>query len=166
MLSRPAAFSLLGAVLLGLSLGTKALVLDLATEPDIARFNSDLARKLEAQGFSVRIEDKVLDLDVVHAVRGNCRMVLRSESSADLGTSFRKVAADLPVLRYRYAGQLRDGFPRGWYDLANLFNRIALRLGLAQTSEQPLAIAASSECDLGAIDFGRQVTWPKVSPRR
>lgn len=161
MLSRRAAFSLLAGLALALSLGVKSRAMNLATAPDIPRFNRELVQVLQAQGFTASIDDRVLDLDFVVARRGECALLLRSESSADLGTSFRKVAQGLPVRFYRYGGELRSDYPRGSADIGALFNRIALRLGLAGSSEYPLAIAASAQCDPGSIDFGPQKTFPK-----
>jgi hypothetical protein len=166
MLSRRAAFSLIAGLALVLSLGVKSRALNLATAPDIPRFNRELVQGLQAQGFTASIEDKVLDLDFVVASRGDCYLRLRSESSADLGDSFRKFAHDLPVQGFRYGGTLRGDYPRGSADLDALFNRMALRLGLATSSEFPLAYAASPACELGAIDFGPQRTFPKPVPPR
>ena len=156
MRSRRAAFSVLAIVLLTATLGIKARLLDIAAGPDLARYNRELAALLARQGFAVGIEDRMLDMDFVTARRGNCEIKARAEDTADRYAAFRGFTAHLPVVRYRYRGELRDSFPRGLYDIYGLAGRVAMRLGLSASSERPLAIAASTACDLWRIDFGPQ----------
>lgn len=156
MFSRRAAFSLVVAAALATTLGIKARTLDLATGPDLARYNRDLAVLLTRQSFAVSIEDRAADMDLVVASRGECRFKARIETTADRFAALRSFAAGLPVVRYRYRGELFEAFPRGRYDFDSLLGRITLRLGLASSSQQPLAIAASPACDLDQIDFGPQ----------
>ncbi len=161
MRSHRAAFSLVALVLLAATLGIKARMLDIAAGPDLARFNRELAGLLAAQGFAVGIEDRVLDMDFVTARRGDCEIKARAEDTADRHAAFRGFTAHLPVVRYRYRGELRTSFPRGLYDLYGLTGRIATRLGLSRSSERPLAIAASTSCDLNRIDFGPQQVFAR-----
>lgn len=156
MRSRRAAFSLLAVLAVAATLGLKALTLDIAAAPDLLRFNRELAAHLAGQGFATSIEDRVLDMDLVVASRGACRLKARAEDNADRYRSFRHFTADLPVVRYRYRGEMLDEFPRGRHDLYALAARIGLRLRLIDTTQQPLAIAAAAACDLSAIDFGPQ----------
>jgi hypothetical protein len=156
MRSRRAAFSVIAVVLLTATLGIKARLLDIAAGPDLARYNRELASLLAGQGFDVGIEDRMLDMDLVTARRGDCEIKARAEDTADRYAAFRGFTAHLPVVRYRYRGELRESFPRGLYDIYGLAGRIATRLSLSQSSERPLAIAASAACDLDRIDFGPQ----------
>lgn len=163
MHSPRAAFSLLLALGLAITLGLKAQTLELATAPDLARFNAELASMLTAQGFAVSIEDRQLDMDLVVARRGTCALKARAEETADRLLALKEFAGDLPVVRFRYRSTLRKNFPRGEFDLRNLAGRIGLRLGLTETSEWPLAIAASPVCPLDRIDFGPQQIYRRVS---
>lgn len=156
MRSRRAAFSLLAALAIAATIGLKAATLNVATAPDLLRFNRELAAHLATQGFATAIEDRMLEMDLVVATRGACRLKARAEDNADRYLSFRHFTADLPVVRYRYRGDLLTAFPRGRHDLHALADRIGARLRLIETTEQPLAIAASAACDLSAIDFGPQ----------
>lgn len=156
MRSRRAAFSLIFAAGLAATLGLKARMLDIGSGPDLARFNRDLAALLVTQGFAVSIEDRVDNLDLVAASRGACRFKARIETTADRFEALRTFTIGLPVVRYRYRGELLGTFPRGRFDFDSLLGRITMRLGLALSSQQPLAIAASPACDLGRIDFGLQ----------
>lgn len=157
MRSRRVAFSLLAAALLAVSLGIKARVMEAVPPMDLPAFNGGLAALLARQGFTVEIEDRAGDGDLVVARRGPCTLKARSEETADMQRSFRLFTAGLPVLRYRYRGTLRDSFPGREYGLRSLADRMLLRLGLIDTTERPLAIAAASECDLTGIDFGTQL---------
>ena len=136
--------------------------MDMRTEPDLARFNRELAGRLAEQGFDAEVRDLRLDLDIVDARRGACRLAARSEETAELTRDFRRLTPGLEVIRFHYRGRLRTAYPRGEHGLFSLFNRMALRLGLVETSQQPLAIVANPACDLDAIDFGPL----RLHPRR
>ena len=159
---RRAAFSLLGLVAAAASLALKGAAMDLRTEPDLPRFNRELADRLAEQGFDAEVRDLRLDLDIVDARRGACRLAARSEETAELTRDFRRLTPGLEVIRFHYRGRLRTAYPRGEHGLFSLFNRMALRLGLVETSQQPLAIVANPACDLDAIDFGPL----RLHPRR
>lgn len=161
MLSRRAAFSLLGLAAAAASLALKGAAMDMRTFPDIPRFNRELAAHLAAQGFEARVRDLRLDLDMVEARRGDCRLAARSEETAELSRDFRRLTPGLDVLRFHYRGTLHMEYPRGEHGLFSLLNRMGLRLGLVETSQQPLAIAATPACNLAAIDFGPQRLHPK-----
>ncbi len=156
MRSRRAAFSLIFVAGLAATLGLKAQMLDIGSGPDLARFNRDLAALLSSRGYAVSIEDRADDMDLVVADRGACRLKARIETTADRAAARGSFTAGLPVVRYRYRGELLGAFPRGRFDLDNLLGRMAMRLRLASSSQQPLAIAASPACDLERIDFGSQ----------
>lgn len=162
MLSRRAAFSLLGLAAAAASLALKGAAMDMRTFPDLPRFNRELAARLAAQGFAARVRDLRLDLDMVEARRGDCRLAARVEETAELTRDFRRLTPGLDVIRFHYRGSLRTAYPRGEHGLYSLLNRMGLRLGLVQTSQQPLAIAATPACNLAAIDFGPQ----RLHPRR
>lgn len=162
MPSRASAFSLLAAVLLLASLGLKARLLNLATDPDLPRYNMELSDVLAAQGFDTRIDDRLSDYDFVLAMRGTCQLRLRIEPTADLAVSFRSAAKGLPLLHYRYGGTISGAYPRGRYDIIGMVTRMAMRLGLAQSSEYPLAIGSTPDCPLESIDFGSQRIFPKL----
>lgn len=162
MPSRRVAFSLLGLGAAVASLALKGAAMDMRTEPDLARFNRELASQLAAQGFEAKVRDLRLDLDMVEARRGACRLAARSEQTAELTRDFRRLTPGLDVIRFHYRGRLHKAYPRGEHGLFSLFNRMALRLGLVETSQQPLAIAASPACDLATIDFGPL----RLHPRR
>lgn len=157
MHSRRAAFSLLAAAMLVVSLGIKARVMEAVPVMDLPAFNRGLAALLASQGFAVGIEDRAGDGDLIAARRGTCMLKTRSEETADMRRSFELFSAGLPVLRYRYRGTLRDNFPGREYVLRGLADRMLLRLGLIDTTERPLVIAATRECDLTRIDFGPQL---------
>jgi hypothetical protein len=161
MPSPRAAFSLLGLVAVVASLALKGATMDMRTVPDLPRFNRELADRLDEQGFNATVRDLQLDLDMVEARRGACRLAARSEETAELTRDFRRLTPGLDVIRFHYRGSLRTAYPRGEHGLFSLFNRMALRLGLVETSQQPLAIAANPACDLSAIDFGPLRQHPK-----
>lgn len=162
MPSRRVAFSLLGLGAAVASLALKGAAMDMRTEPDLTRFNRELASQLASQGFEAKVRDLRLDLDMVEARRNACRLAARSEETAELTRDFRRLTPGLDVIRFHYRGKLHTAYPRAEHGLFSLFNRMALRLGLVDTSQQPLAIAANPACDLATIDFGPL----RLHPRR
>ncbi|MFM5930031.1 MAG: hypothetical protein ACKOPQ_03895 [Novosphingobium sp.] len=156
-----AAFSLIAGLLLAVSLGLKAAMLNLATDPDLPRYHQALVQRLGEQGFAAAIDDRHLDFDFVVAQKGDCRLRLRIEPTADLGVSFVRASPDLPVRGYRYAGQFDAAFPRASYGIRSTIARIGVRLGLIATIQYPLAIGATPACDIDAIDFGNQMLAPR-----
>ena len=162
MLSRRAAFSLVAAVALAISLGIKAEAPDDIIPLDIIRYDHGLVALLAAQKFTAGIEDRPYDWDIVVAEKGSCRLKARLQYGLDSRSAFKYFAQDLPVLKYRYRGTWLDDFPRGRFELRSRIQSLAMRFGLNQTIEFPLLIAASPACDLTTIDFGPQLLFRKA----
>jgi hypothetical protein len=161
MLSRPAAFSILAALVLAVSLGIQAERARANMPLDSLRYERELSALLARQGFASQIELRKGDIRILTAARGDCRLRIQPQDDSVGEDSFAFFARDFPVLKYRYQGALIGGFPREWLAFRSRFERFEMRYGLAEGVERPLLIAATQSCELPAIDFGPQYFYLK-----
>lgn len=155
MPSRRAAFSLLVAVGLAITLGAKALTPNSDLQLDGTAYSPTLVALLTRQGFAAKIEMRAANSDVV-ATRGACRLRARMQGALYELAAFRYVTQDLPAPAFRYRGAWSPSFPRGRFEILSRLQWFGVRYGMAHGVEIPLLVAASRECDLSKIDFGSQ----------
>src|SRR4051812_32364418 len=157
---KPSAASLVFAALLAASLSGKLLANRAAPEPDAALLNASVAGLLHESGFRVRGERHGF-ATLVRAERPGCTILAGDyDPHGTFDEVFRQFARPVGLLRFAYRGRSYASAPK----LRPLFEyygqRELRRLGFAPERSPIVAYAASPECDVRGVAWGRVATLP------
>lgn len=154
--------SLMLALLAGLALvsvGLKAAAgpPDDGNGPPRSEVEVQLAKTLQAQGFSISRGPRKFQSTIIYAKRGNCVLSVRdARSGTEDATVFARDALGIGRVQYLYDGAITDAPPAVAAWLGRFENKVSDRLGLERRIPIPLAIATSPGCqgrDFGLRDF-------------
>ena len=146
-----------GLALVSVGLKAAAGPPDDGNGPGRSAVELQLAKALQAQGFSTSVSPRRFQSSIVYATRGDCRLSVRdARNGTEDATVFEREARGVGAVRYLYRGATTESPPAVAMWLGRLENKALNRFSPQKMIPIPLALATSPACpaqDFGLSDF-------------